>query len=44
MVQIERRRLMEELKRLTSELETEEEQGISLKKKLGETENEVYTL
>lgn len=44
MVQIERRRLMEELKKLTGELEMEEEQSIALKKKLGETENEVYTL
>lgn len=35
---------MEELKKLTGELELEEEQSISLKKKLGETENEVYTL
>ena len=43
-IQIERRRLMEELKRVTSEYEVEEEMGIGFKKKSGETENEVYTL
>jgi len=36
--------LTEELKRATSEYEQEEEMSIGLKKKSGETENEVYTL
>lgn len=35
---------MEELKRVTSEIEGEEEVSIGLWKKKGETENEVYTL
>lgn len=43
-IQIERRRLMEELKKQTGEYEVEEEDAITLKKKSGETENEVYTL
>lgn len=35
---------MEELKKQTGEYEVEEEDAITLKKKSGETENEVYTL
>jgi hypothetical protein len=43
-VQAERRKIMEELKRTTGELETEEELSIGLKKKNYETQNEVFTL
>lgn len=36
--------MTEELKKYTSEIEQEEEIYITMKKKRGETENEVYTL